>query len=240
MNTKWIADRDRSHDGVFFIVWQKEESVRGRYQVPSARDPPSACLLTGHPQTSCTKASRPWEGVCAQREGLQPNLPAGQLGLHGPQPPPPPPSLCSSTAQDAVSEASGSRTRSQDPSMCFSETEEAGSKPRCGRALRRNPACETHLGGRWALPPSKLPPGAALGKGRQTRSSQGWEVLEEPLVLRASGASADTRLADPGDSGQPTSSPRKQERRPQGSSPGPLLSKAANHLAPGSESVLFH
>ena len=108
--------------------------------------------------------------------------------------------------------------------------------------MRQGPQEESHLpdAPRWALPPSNLPPGAALGRGQQTRSPEGWEVPEEPLALRASGASADTHLADPGDSGQPTSSPRKQERWPQGSSPGPLLSEAANHLAPGSESVLFH
>lgn len=238
MNTKWIADRDRSHDGVFFIVWQKEESARGRYQVPSAGDPPSACLLTGQPQTSCTKASRPCEGVlCTRRAAAQPPCWAA-----GSARTPASPSALVSLLQHrpGCSEASAPRTRSEDPSMCFLETEEAGSRPRCGRALRRNPACQTNPGGRWALPPSNLPPGAALGRGRQTRSPQGWEVQEEPLALRASGASADTRLADPGDSGQPTSSPRKQERRPQSSSPWPLLSRAANHLAPGSESVLFH
>ena len=31
--------------------------------------------------------------------------------------------------------------------MCLLETEEAGSRPRCGRALRRNPACQMHPGG---------------------------------------------------------------------------------------------
>lgn len=111
--------------------------------------------------------------------------------------------------------------------------------------MRQDPQEESHLpdtpwGPVGPPSPSNLPPGAALGRGRQTRSPQGWEVLEEPLAHRASGASADTRLADPGNSGQPTSSPRKQERQPQSSSLWPLLSKATNHLAPGSESVLFH